>query len=315
MRYFLLREMVFGQDASFSDEAFVDRYNSDLANDLGNTVSRLVTLSRRAFDGCTPPVPCDSNPLIEAASTAVSDYRQAMDRFAFHRAIEALQRLLAETNQYIVAREPWKLIKSEGGSDRVSRILWNGLEAVRIVATALTPVMPTVSGRVLDAIAAGDGERDLEAMAWGLLENGRELPEPSPLFPRVDKAKFLAEIAAEEPAASEPEPEEPRISIDDFLNVELRIAAILEAEPVPKSDKLLKLRVDLGSEQRTLVAGIAQQYSAEDLVGRQVIVVANLEPAKLMGVESQGMVLAANEGGKPILLSPDQEVALGTRVR
>src|SRR5262249_14162718 len=142
LRYFLLREMVFGQDAAFSDEAFIQRYNSDLANDLGNTVSRVVTLSRKAFGGRTPPEHCIENPLIEVAGRVVPESVMAMEELSFSRAIEALWRLLAEANQYLVARAPWALIKNEGASSPLSRILWNGLEAVRIVATGLLPIMP-----------------------------------------------------------------------------------------------------------------------------------------------------------------------------
>jgi methionyl-tRNA synthetase len=352
LRYFLMREMVFGQDALISDEAFVDRYNSDLANDLGNTVSRLVTLSRTAFGGRTPPVPCTENPLIEAARRLVPEYRAAMEELAFHRALESLWRLLAEANQYIVTREPWQLVKTEPGSDRLSRILWNGLETVRIVATGLLPFMPRVAPQVLAAVGVPAPPESLLGLEWGGVPNGTELPAPQPIFPRIDKAAYLSRGAGEgspstekpagppkaaqrrEPAEKAPaetsspasasageQPARGReegkglISIDKFLETELKVATVTAAERVPKSSKLLKLAVDLGDETRTLVAGIALQYEPESLVGRQVIIVANLEPAKLMGVESQGMVLAASQDGKPILLQPEAPVPNGTRVR
>ena len=314
LRYFLLREMVFGQDASYSDEAFVDRYNSDLANDLGNTVSRVVTLARRAFDGKTPPTPCDDNPLIAAAGRAAADYRAAMEELAFQRALEALWRLLAEANQYIVEREPWKLVKSEPGSERLSRVLWNGLEATRIVATGLLPFMPETAPRVLAAIGTAEPPARLDALAWGGTPTGAPLPEPQPIFPRIDKAAYFAEGAA--PAATErPREERHMISIDQFSDVELKVGTVTAAERVPKSDKLIKLAVDLGEEPRTVVAGIGKQYTPEELVGKQVVVVANLQPAKLMGVESQGMVLAASDGGTPVLLHPAAPVPNGTRVK
>jgi methionyl-tRNA synthetase len=313
LRYFLLREMVFGQDANYSDEGFIDRYNGDLANDLGNTVSRVVTLSRGAFAGKTPPVPCDDNPLIAAAATAVQEYRAAMGELAFHRALEALWRLLSEANQYLVGREPWKLVKTEGPSERLSRVLWNGLEACRIVASALLPFMPAAAERVLRAIGVAETPRSLDALAWGGTPNGVELAEPQPIFPRIDKKEYLAAIAP--PDAALLKEGRKLITIDQFFETELRVATVTSAERVPKSEKLIKLSVDLGSEQRTVVAGIGKAYEPEQLVGRQVVIVANLQPAKLMGIESQGMVLAASEDGKPILLHPGSTVANGTQVR
>jgi methionyl-tRNA synthetase len=326
LRFFLLREMVFGQDAGFSDEAFVDRYNTDLANDLGNTVSRVVTLSRKHFGNAAPPVAGEQ--LREAAETAVREYHQAMGELAFHRALEALWRLLAQTNQYLVAEEPWKRVKSEGASDHVASVLWNGIEAVRVVATALLPIVPHLAAKVLRALGSEAEPKSLQALAWGGTPTGAPLPKLAPLFPRVDKNEFLesqsakgesveekeAESAAA-PEAQEAAPQEPQIDIEQFMATQLRVATIKAAEPVPKSNKLLKLQVDLGEETRQLVAGIAKAYAPEDLVGKQVVVVANLKPAKLMGVESQGMVLAASVEGRPVLLHPEEVVPEGTRVR
>lgn len=314
LRYFLLRDMVFGQDASFSDEAFIDRYNSDLANDLGNTASRVVTLSRRAFDNRTPPEACTDNPLIPVAAQVAEEYRAAMGEFAFSRALEALWRLLAEANQYIVAREPWKLIKQEEERERLSRVLWNGLEAVRIVATGLLPFMPEAAARVLAAVGTNVPATNLDALAWGGTPTGAPLPEIPPLFPRIDKAVYFADTPAT-PVAAQKE-EKKMITIDQFFETELKVANVVAAEAVPKSKKLLKLTLDLGDEgQRTVVAGIAEAYAPEDLVGGQVVVVANLQPAKLMGIESQGMVLAASIDGKPVVLRPIQPVPPGTRVK
>jgi len=342
LRYFLLREMVFGQDASFSDEAFIDRYNSDLANDLGNTVSRVVTLSRRAFGGKTPPEHCIDNPLIDVAGRVVPEYLVAMEEMSFSRALEALWRLLAEANQYLVTREPWNLIKSEGATQKLSRILWNGLEAVRIVATGLLPIMPRAAAEVLAAVGSPELPTSLNALAWGGTPNDRELPEARPIFPRIDKEAYLADAEPtpeklektakvktpakppkatggkdekEKIVASEIKEAKPPIPIDKFFETELKVATVLAAEPVPKSSKLLKLSLDLGDETRTVVAGIAAKYTPEEVIGKQVVVVANLQPAKLMGIESQGMVLAASQDGQPILLHPAQPVPPGTRVK
>ena len=343
LRYFLLREMVFGQDASFSDEAVVDRYNGDLANGLGNTLSRLVTLSRRAFEGRTPPAG-GAGRLEGAALAAARDYRQGMDALEPHRALEALWRLLAEVNQHVVAHEPWKLLRDEERRSEVAAVLWEGLEAVRIVAVGLLPVMPETAARVLRAVGAAVPEAgSLEAsMRWGGLGGGAELPEPAALFPREDKESYFATGAAGAPAAPAAEErrsamEEPSrnadapgtegapaaatearpapLTIEDFLRVELKVARVEAAEEVPKSSKLVKLTVDLGGERRTVVAGIRKSYAPEDLIGRQVVIVANLQPAKLMGIESQGMVLAASLDGDAVLLRPDAEVPAGTRVR
>ncbi len=203
-------------------------------------------------------------------------------------------------------------------------MLWNGLEAVRVVAVALLPVMPTVATQILAAIGVREAPTSLDALTWGGLPGGAEVPERPALFPRIDKKAYLASIAPEaEPLAAvgqdgnkeEEASDEGLIDFEQFMATELKVATVRAAEVIPKSKKLLKLTVELGEEVRTVVAGIASQYQPEDLVGRQVVVVANLKPAKLMGVRSQGMVLAASVDGAPILLRPDRTVPSGTRAQ
>lgn len=313
VRYFLLREMAFGQDASFSDEAFVDRFNSDLANDLGNTLSRLVKLSAKAFDQKTPPESCSNNPVKDTAESAIADYRDAMEQYAFHSALRSLWRILSEVNQYLVSREPWKKLKEDAVDDSVSRVLWNGLEGVRLVATGLVPFMPALAADVLEALAVDAGKLDASSLTWGRLPLSAPLPEKRNLFPRIDKTAFLSGESKPPPVAEEKV--SGMISIDEFFKTKLAVATVLTAERIPKSKKLLQLEVELGDERRTVVAGIAEAYEPEDLVGKQVIVVANLAPAKLMGVESQGMVLAASVDGKPVLVHPAADVPSGTPVK
>ncbi|MEM7585539.1 MAG: methionine--tRNA ligase [Acidobacteriota bacterium] len=335
LRFFLLREMVFGQDASFSDEAFIDRYNSDLANDLGNTASRLVTLARRAGDGHLPAKRGDGT-LREAAETAIAEYHAAMESFAFNRALESLWKLLAATNSFLVAEEPWKKLKDPDAAEHVGGVLWDGLEVVRLVSSALLPFLPDKAPEVLKAIGA-EVPSGLSTLEWGGLPTGAELPAIQPIFPRIDKKSYLAAAAGDDDTAkagkgkqqpkakkdkkkdsgkADQKASDGKIKIDQFFDVELRVAEVKEAEAVPKSSKLLKLTVDAGEDTpRTIVAGMAKAYEPEEMVGRQVIIVANLKPAKLMGIESNGMVLAAEEGGLPVLLKPSATVPNGTRVK
>lgn len=358
VRFFLMRDMVFGQDATYSDEAVIERYNSDLANDLGNTVSRVVTLARKAFDGLTPPgddASDQASPLAEAARSHAADYRRHMDELAFSRALEALYKLLAETSGYLVENEPWKRMKGDGGPEAVAPVLWGCLEAVRVVTVGLLPFMPEVAPRVLAAIGTARPPASLDAMEWGATPHDALLPEPEPIFPRIDLAAWIAEVEAdraasetssdapttdekdstvedtdvkdtaaaedkekksEEKAPAQKAEQNPQVDIDQFFATQLKVGTVKVAERIPKSNKLLRLEVDLGEpELRQLVAGISKVYEPDDLVDTQVIVVANLKPAKLMGVKSQGMVLAASEDGQPVLVRPQRFVPPGTQVR
>jgi len=317
LRYFLAREMTFGVDATFSDQAFLERFNADLANALGNTASRTLSMTGRYLDGRVPAMSSDG-PIPEAAAEAVRDYRQHMNDAEPNRALEAVWRLLKAIDIHIQEQQPWARIK-EGAEGRaaVERTLYASLEGLRITSLLIEPFMPVIAERLRSQLGIEGNPRNLTDNAgWGGLAEGTPIGKTEPLFPRVDVKAYLKELemdTRQDDTATTDEPD--LLSIDEFFKTNLVVGTIREAEQVPKSKKLIRLMVDLGEEKlRQLVAGIAERYQAEDLVGRQIVVVANLKPAKLMGVESQGMLLAANVGGDPFLLSPDSEVPPGTAV-
>ena len=334
LRYFLLREMVFGQDQNYSDEAFLGRYNADLANDLGNTLSRSIKMTDTYFGGKTPPVSCPANELLRAAEQLVPEYLKSMDELAFQRALDATWKLLVAVNSYIVNREPWKKFKETGADEGLSRILWNTLEAQRIVWVMMAPFMPSTTREALTRLGADPDRIRADALRWGGLPTGAPVRVTDPIFPRIDIAAYIGGSMEEKtettaPPAPQPTadagppiettqaapPDMAKISIDQFMEVDLRVAEVRAAERVPKSKKLMKLTVSTGDEERTIVAGIATKYTPEELVGRKIVIVANLQPAKLMGVESNGMVLAASLDGEPSLLSVDAGVPAGTKVK
>lgn len=367
LRWHLISEMSFGQDASFSDEAFLVRYNSDLANGLGNTLSRAVRMASDAFGGKTPGEPCDDNEVKRVAAESVAAWDSAFRGCRLHEAAEAIRTLLGAIDGYITAKEPWKRVKAEGVTSALHRIHYNALEGLRIAAVMLAPIAPGASAEVLRRLGTPRSAEELRPsdLAWGGLPLGAPLAPAAPLFPRADAKAYFADQAADAnasladkgkeipvteetkpvaaieapataaPAASAaadasvaapaapvgsaaaPVPEPARISIDDFFKADLRVAEIIAAEKVEKSKKLMKMRVRIGEEERTIVAGIATAYTGEQLVGRKVVVVANLLPAKLMGIESNGMVLAASlpGTGEPSLLAVDPSVPSGTKVK
>ncbi len=329
LRYFLMREMAFGQDASFSDEAFLTRYNADLANDLGNTVSRVAALCRQSFGGTPNAVPADGE-VRTAFAEAEGEWRAAMRECQFNRALEAVWRLLTAVNGHVVSREPWKIRKEEGvGSASLHGVLYAAAEGVRLAAVMLSPFVPVTSRKIFETFALPSADPTPGDLAWGKLPLSTPMPEAPALFPRADAAAYFKEKdaamnepvnPAAPPAAPAPAPAVPpddRISIEDFQKIRLRTARIVAAERVPKSNKLMRVEVDLGDERRQIVAGIAAQYEPEALIGRNVVIVANLKPAKLMGVESNGMVLAASvgEAGAPVLLDVPAEVPPGSKVK
>jgi methionyl-tRNA synthetase len=333
LRYFVMREMPIGQDASFSDDAILARYNADQANDLGNLASRAVTMIHRYRGGRVPAgegagEALDAR-LVEAGGKTIAAVTGAFEQVQVNVALQEVWSFVGLVNKYIVEREPWTLAKDPDRSALLDRTLYGAADALRVIAALVEPVMPDAAGRIRSML--GVAPEPWTGLRMGTLASGTVLAPAEALFPRIERT--VEELrtmttgregplagSAPEPQAPAPAPaqapEDGRVSIDDFMRVELRVAKILEAEPVPKSRKLLKLRVDAGDGGRTLVAGIAGSYTPEQLVGRSVVVVANLQPARLMGIESNGMVLAASpEGGGPILLAVDESVPPGTRVR
>jgi methionyl-tRNA synthetase len=317
LRYFLAREMAFGQDATFSDEAFLERFNADLANALGNTSSRTLSMTGRYLEGRVP-APSSDGPVPQAADSAVANYREHMEKAEPNRALEATWQLLKAIDGHIQEQQPWALAKDgDAGRAALESTLYASLEGLRITALLIEPFMPGIASRLRIQLGVDDMPRDLDgAAAWGGLQEGTEIGKTEPLFPRVDIKAYLKELDMETPkdAAAEAAADD-LLTIDEFFKTRLVVGTIREAEQVPKSRKLVRMMVDLGEDEpRQLVAGIAERYEAADLVGRQIVVVANLKPAKLMGVESRGMLLAANLDGEPFLLSPDAEVPPGTEV-
>jgi methionyl-tRNA synthetase len=316
LRYFLARDMTFGQDASFSDESFLERFNADLANALGNTASRSLSMTGRYLEGRVP-APSTEGPVPEAAEKAVTGYLEHMDAGEPNRALESAWQLLKAIDVHIQEQQPWARAKEgDAGRPAVESTLYVSLEGLRITSLLIEPFMPGIAGRLRRQLGIGDEPSNLQSSTeWGGLTEGTAIGKTEPLFPRVDIKAYLKELQMDTQKEAEKKTEEDLLSIDEFFKTRLVVGTIREAEQVPKSKKLVRLMVDLGeADLRQLVAGIAERYQAEDLVGRQIVVVANLKPAKLMGVESQGMLLAANLEGAPFLLSPDAEVPPGTVV-
>ncbi|MGA8149422.1 MAG: methionine--tRNA ligase [Terriglobales bacterium] len=346
LRYFLLREIVFGQDGSFSFDALVQRYNADLANGLGNLASRTLAMITRYFRGEVP------YPSLSAAHQATDDAiaklaRQVIDecgslfdQYHFSKGLELAWGLVAAVDKYIVENEPWALgeKQDEQSRARLATVLYTSAEALRIVTALSHAVIPDATAKIWAQLGLGDIRKfDLSKLQWGQLHLGTKLGEVAPVFPRADKsavermqkmedqgrtavaAEPLAEVkpaTAGETAPKAPAVSDDKISIDDFTRIELRVGQVKVAEKVKGADKLLRLEVDIGTEVRQLVAGIAEAYAPEALIGRKVVIVANLAPRKLRGLESNGMIVAASlEGGKPVLASFLEDVPVGARLK
>ena len=370
LRYFLLREIPFGQDGSFSFDALVQRYNGDLANGYGNLVSRVVNMVHKYFGGVLPEAGKETPPeaaLRECAARTIEVFGPEFEALNFSESLKSLWLLVAETDGYLTANAPWKRPVDRSEAEHAAlqaRVLATAAEAIRIITALVYPILPESADKVWRQLGQGeiaDAAKNLflTNLAWGGLKAGTRLGEPAPLFPRaerdaIDRMQNIEDqntgnavetagksenaanatatavspatppvqsnesVALAAPVAEQPAPpQEPqRISIDDFAKIELRVAQILVAERVPKADKLLRLEVDLGYEKRQILAGIAQYYEPEKLIGRKIIVVANLAPRKMRGLESNGMLLAASlEDGAPVLAGFLEECPLGARLK
>ncbi|MBQ3870045.1 MAG: methionine--tRNA ligase [Clostridia bacterium] len=317
-RYYSLAEMPYGSDGTITYENVITRYNSDLANILGNLVKRTESMTVKYFGGVIP-TPADETDLDrelkETVISSASKYKELMDKFMVSDALDAVFTALRRANKYIDETTPWILAKTEEGKVRLQTVIYNLLETIRACAVMLKPAIPDSADKILNALGH-TGDDMASVNAFGVLTPGKEITEGEALFNRVDEAKILEEInkKAEPPKPEKPE-EVPEIEYESFAAVELRSAEILECEPVPKSKKLLKLKVDLGYEQRQVLSGIAQYYKPEDLIGKKVALVANLKPRMMMGYESKGMILAASaEGDRIRVVFLDPETPNGQRI-
>jgi methionyl-tRNA synthetase len=332
LRYFLLREVMFGQDGSFSYDALVGRYNSDLANGLGNLASRTLSMIQQ-YRGGVIPQGADAE-ICALAGQTVTAAEAAFDRFEFSRGLEAVWGLISAVDKFIVQKAPWKLAKQPDAQAELDATLHTSAEALRTVTALLYPILPQSTPKIWAQLGMKEPIESvrLSNLKWGQLPAGQKIGEVAAVFPRlepkpaIDKMRELEVVATAEQnkllgktaePAAEATPETPKIAIDDFGKVDLRVGQVLSAETVKGADKLLHLKVDLGeAEPRTIVAGIAEAYKPEQMIGRKVVIVANLQPRKLRGLTSNGMIVAASvEGGKPVLAGFLEDIPVGARLK
>ena len=322
IRYFCLREMVFGQDGRFGYEGLIDRSNSDLASGLGNLSSRTLTMIANYCDRKIP-VNTDETIISGFVESARDQFLTHFENLAFSRALEVAWSVIARIDKVITDAKPWDLAKDDNQRHTLNTVLYQAAETLRWLSVLLYPVMPEASLKLAKQLGLAEtpDKTDPGSLKWGELREGTSIGEVQPLFPRIDKTKIMNEF--NQPAETHATQADAAgvvsfIEIDDFAKVDLRVGQVLSAERVPKADKLLLLKVDLNEEQpRQLLAGIAQYYEPEKLIGRKVVVVANLKPRKLRGFESQGMVVAASYGeeGRPVLATFTEDVPNGARLK
>jgi methionyl-tRNA synthetase len=345
LRYYLLREIVFGQDGSFSYDALITRYNSDLANGLGNLASRTLAMIERYFAGEIPkPIPkqggeTDAPSTAEFANEALTRVMRLYDRFSFSLALESIWEIVAMIDKYITVKKPWVLAEKPEEQAKLATVLFTAAEGLRIATVLAHPVLPQATQKIWKQLGQADplGAFQMDLLSWGQLKPGTKIGKPEGIFPRVDKSETIARIetmeqeqnkAPETPTASAAIPAGPgaaaapaaaasaKIGIEDFAKVEMRVGLVKSADRVPGADKLLQLQVDIGDEVRQIVAGLALAYKPEELVGRKVVVVTNLQPRKLRGVESNGMIVAASlPDGAPVLAGFLEEVPVGAKLK
>jgi methionyl-tRNA synthetase len=319
-RFFLMRDMVFGLDSSFNEDALVQRINSDLANDLGNLFSRVLSMAHKYVDGVVP----DPDPAVEkemelglenSANTAVKAFTESMHEFAFHKGLIAVWEFITHMNKYVDTTAPWVLAKNSAARKQLETVLYNLLEGLRIISGLIYPVMPQTAAKMQKHLGINDDRfyKIDQLSVWKGLTPGVRLKKSVSLFPRIDldKKKPQSQAATTPDKAHKDNPIKPEITIGEFAKIDLRVATVVSAQAVPRAKKLLQLEVDLG-EKRTIVSGISGSYEPDDLVGKQVIIVANLKPAKLMGVLSRGMLIAATDETGVVVATLDKPVKAGT---